>query len=353
MEKGLNFGRGRGGRAKFLLLCAAILIFGFVSLVLVLAQGTTTVSTGSIGVIPEGYVTEPIMVENVMNLGGGTINVSYNSSVVHVTNVADGSGNALTVVAWNVDNSTNPGCVRISAYNTTGKSGDVIFANVTYKAVGAIGSTTSLNISVVSLFAVNYSDIEYSVVNGSFKVKDATAPVVTNANATPGTILNDNGRPRAVGTNITRLNVTVTDNIRIASVTIDLSAIGGSAVQAMSNIPDTNVWTVTTNASAGINVTSYLVVNATDTSGNSNTSVSIPLEVLRRGDVVRDNVVNMEDMMYIARYTVGLEPEVSSPPSVFVGDIVGEGGNPCGDGKVDMKDALYIARKEVWQELEP
>ena len=339
----------------FCVLCVAI-IFAFISLALfVLAQGSATVSSGNIGAIPGGYVTEPIMVENVTNLGGGTINLSYNSSVVQVTDVADGSGNALTVAAWNVDNVTNPGYVRISAYNITGKSGSVIFANVTYKAVGAIGSSTPLNLTVVSLFDTSYTDISYSVANGTFRIKDTIPPVVTNPSATPGVILNDNGRPRAVGTNITRLNVTVTDNIGIASVTIDLTPIGGSATQPMSNIPGTDIWTVTTNASAEscINVTSYLVVNATDTSGNSNTSVSIPLEVLRRGDVKRDNVVDMKDMMYIARYTVGLEPEASNPPSILVGDIVGEGGDPAGDGKVDMKDALYIARKEAGQESEP
>lgn len=351
---------GKGKRAVYLFSGAIVMLFAFASLVLIVAAETETVSIGSTGAFPGKSVTEPIMVGNVTNLGGGTIKVSYNSSVVHVTEVANGSsGDALTVIAWRADNSTNPGYVRISALNTSGQTGAVIFADVTYEAVGAIGSSTPLNITVESLFDINYTDISYSVVNGTFRTKDTVAPVVTNPDATPGVILNDNGRSRAVGTNITRLNVTVTDNnIGVASVTINLSPIGGSAAQPMELIEGTSmngIWSVTTTASAdmGTNLTNDLMVNATDSDGNSNTSVSIQLEVLRRGDIKRDNVVDMKDMTYIARYTVGLEPEASNPPGVFIGDVVGEAGDPTGDGVVDMKDALYIARKAILLEPEP
>lgn len=348
---------GNGVRVVYILLGVAVLLLAFTSLALVSAQGAEIVSIGSTGAFPEDSVTEPIMVRNVTNLGGGTIQVSYNSSVVHVTDVTNGSGNALNVIAWRVDNSTNPGYVWVSAYSTSGQTGDVKFADVTYKAVGVIGDSSSLGIVVESLFDINYTDITCGVANGTFRIKDTIAPVLTNPGATPGTILNDNGRPRAVGTNNTRLNVTVTDNnIGVVSVTIDLSPIGGSAAQPMELIEGTEmngIWSVTTNASAGINLTNNLAVNATDSDGNSNTTVSIPLEVLRRGDVKRDDVVNTLDMQYIARYTVGLEPEASNPPSVLVGDVVGEAGDPTGDGQVDMKDVLYIARWSVWLEPEP
>lgn len=349
---------GKGKREAGYFLCG-VLVLVFTLTALTGIAAAVTVSIGSTGAFPGYSVTEPIMVNGVTNLGGGTIQVSYNSSVVHVTGVTNGSGNALTAIAWRVDNSTNPGYVRISAYSTSGQTGDVIFADVTYEAVGAIGETSSLGITVDSLFDISYSDLAYSVTNGSFRVKDTIAPVVTNPTATPDVILNDNGRPRAAGTNSTTLNVTVTDNdVGVASVTIDLSPIGGSPNQPMSLVQGTTmngVWSVTTTATAEscINVTSDLVVNVTDGDDNSNTSVSIPLEVLRRGDVKRDNVVNMMDMLYIARYTVELEPEASNPPSVFIADVVGEGGNPVGDGNVDMKDALYIARWVALLEAAP
>ncbi len=339
------------------LILAGIVLLSMVSIVTMVAAQTATVQIGSTGAFPGMSTTEPIRVTNVNNLGGGTIKVSYNSSVVHVTAVANGTGNAMTVIAWNVNNGTNPGTVRISAYNTTGRSGEVIFANVTYQAVGAIGATSGLNITVESLFNTTYSDIAYTVQNGSFRVRDIVAPVVMNVNASPAVILQDNGRPRAAGTNVTRLNVTVTDNdVGVSSVTINLAPIGGSAAAPMTLIQGTTmngVWSVITTATAGVNLTNNLQVTATDADGNPNSSVSVPLTVLRRGDVVRDNSVTMMDLLYIARYTVGLEPEASAPPSVFIADIVGNAGDPKGDNKVDMKDALYIARKEIGSEAEP
>lgn len=182
---------------------------------------------------------------------------------------------------------------------------------------------------------------------------DTAPPSVTNPSSNPDVILNDNGRARAEGTNLTQINVTVTDDAGVASVTIDLSSIGGSPNQPMSQVEETDIWTVTTNATAGINSTHVLPINATDIYGKSNTTVTVQLVVLRRGDIVRDNVTDMKDMLYIARYTVGFEPEVSNPPSEFVGDMVGEAGNPAGDGTVDLKDALFIARWVSGLEEEP
>jgi hypothetical protein len=353
----MNTTRNRG-RVVGTLLVAGIVLVCMVSFVTtVVAQ--PQVRIGSTGAFPDTTVTEPIRVANVTNLGGGTIKVSYNTSVVQVTGVENGTGNAMTVIASNIVNSTNPGSVRISAYNTTGRSGEVIFASVTYKAVGAIGATSALNITVETLFNTTYSDITHTVQNGSFRVKDTIAPVVLSTNASPATILQDTStrRPRKPGTNVSRINVTVTDNdVGVASVTINLSPIGGSSTTPMTLIQGTNmngVWSVTTNATAGINLTNTLPVNATDADGNSNLSVSILLTVLRRGDVKRDNAVNMGDLLYIARYTVGLEPEASAPPTVNIGDVVGEGGAPAGDDRVDMKDALYIARWMVPLEAEP
>ena len=93
-----------------------------------------------------------------------------------------------------------------------------------------------------------------------------------------------------------------------------------------------------------------MLVNATDVNGNFNNSVCIRLEVLRRGDVVRDNEVNMGDALYIARYSVGLEEPIPDENTfMLVGDVT-----PAeGDKTVDMGDALYIARYSVRLEPEP
>lgn len=167
-----------------------------------------------------------------------------------------------------------------------------------------------------------------------FGVQPGTTIQVNNPSANPIIILNDNGRGRPLGANITRLNVTVMGNI--SSVTIDLSPIGGSAKAPMTNIPDTDIYTITTNATAGINLVNNLVMNATDTRGNFNNSVSIPLTVLLRGDIVRDNKIDLKDLLYLRRYLAGLEPSINP----LVADIQ----TAEGDGNVDLKDLLYLRR---------
>jgi len=183
------------------------------------------------------------------------------------------------------------------------------------------------------------------VSNGIFSIVDEVAPSVTNPAATPATILNDNGRQRVPGTNRAQLNVTVTDDTGVDTVTINVSPIGGSAAEEMTNIAGTDIWSVTVNAPAGINHTHNLVVTATDTSGNSDTSVSIPLTVLRRGDVLRDDVVDIGDALYLLQWTTG---DVSDP-GALVGDI-----NPAtGDGVVDVGDALYLLQWTTREVPEP
>ncbi len=158
-------------------------------------------------------------------------------------------------------------------------------------------------------------------------------------------ILNDNGRPRIPGTNVTVLNATVVDiESSVANVTIDLSRIGGSDNQIMERIAGTDVWTVATNATDGINLTHELVVTATDGANNTDSSV-IGLTVLLRGDVVRDGNLNSADALYIAKYLVGKEDMLS----LLVGDI-----SPAeGDGRITSADAFYLAKYLVGKEAAP
>ncbi|MCW7080550.1 MAG: Ig-like domain-containing protein [Candidatus Methanospirare jalkutatii] len=296
---------------------------------------STVVIIEDVYAVPNESVTVPIIVRNVENLGSGTINVTYNSSVVHVINMETGEGNALEVQSWNADNTT--GIVRIVALSANeSKSGDVIFANVTLKAVGHALEFSYLNISVYDLTEYyNYTKIQCTVRNGTFFIKDIEPPVLTNASASPAIILSDTGRPRPPGTNITRLNVTVTDASGIANVTINLSSIGGASNATMHRINGTNIWTITTNASAGANITHALTVTACDIFGNCNTTI-INLTVLLRGDVVRDGQITSGDALYIAKFLVGKEETID----MLVADII-----PAeGDGRITSGDALYIAK---------
>jgi len=127
-------------------------------------------------------------------------------------------------------------------------------------------------------------------------------------------ILNDNGRARPPGTNITQLKKAIGSGEGVISATIDLSPIRGPGFE---NVPmqlifgdnKYGVWAVTTNADydPGVNKTHDLEVKYTTASGTYTAGCVPPLTVLRRGDVWRDNLVDMGDALYIARYTVGKE----------------------------------------------
>jgi hypothetical protein len=262
--------------------------------------------------------------------------VYFNNSETHLGTL---SGGIYRKIQW-ADNSES-----YEWYNYTGTNG---ITTITLTPGATIGTER-----VWVWIGEKASPQLQKTINITITLEDLSLPLVANPTATPATILNDNGRLRATGTNRSQINVTVTDDAGVASVTINLSAIGGSAAQPMTKLAGTNVWTVTTNATAGINATHTLTVNATDLYGKVNNTVKVALEVRRRGDVVRDNVVDMKDALYIARYTVGLEPESSNPPAAFVADVVGNAGDPRGDSKLDMKDVLYLAKWVVGQEQAP
>ena len=400
---------------------------------------STTVAIADVKAGHGESIIVPIMVNYVTNLGSATIDVSYNASIVHVTDVTDGTGNALKVQDWNPDNIT--GIVRIVAWDTNPHSGNVTFANVTYKAVGSETGVSPLNITVRDLEDYyNYTQIEHILSNGSFTIKDVTEPMYTwidknetgttgettfvnisatdnievtvynitingvdyemtkngdyytynisipsnstasilynctfkdaqgNSNTTETAtitvtdndkptltpalsrpiILNDNGRARPPDTNYSVLNVTAIDNIPngISAVTVNLSSLNLSGAQSLTRIGTTDVWTVTLKApyEDGVNSTNTLGINVTDQAGNFNTS-TVDLTVLRRGDVVRNNMITSGDATYIAKYLVGKEPM----PDLLVADIAPAEGN----GRLTSGDALYIAKHLVYKEPAP
>jgi len=129
------------------------------------------------------------------------------------------------------------------------------------------------------------------------------------------------------------LSVTVTDESDIASVTIDLSAIGGSPVQPMTHTED-NVWSVTTSASAGTLPRTYkLRVSATDIYGYTNLSESVKLVVMQNGDVTGDNDVSSDDIILLRTYVTYMGHYTVSNESVA--DVTS-------DGVVNIADAMLL-----------
>jgi len=129
------------------------------------AGGGTTVSIADATAITNSNVSLPIVVENVTNLGAGTVWLTYDPSVVNVLSVS--AGDLGTVVA-NINNTI--GRAAITAFSTTPASGNVTFSNVLLRAVGAMNTTSSLMLSVIHLADQNGVAIQNTVRSGTFKV---------------------------------------------------------------------------------------------------------------------------------------------------------------------------------------
>ena len=133
---------------------------------------TTIVSLADVTADPGDSVTVPLMVNDITDYGTGTINITYDPSVVHVTDVASSLDSA--VGAFN--NNNVAGFTAISASNTAGASGDIVFANVTFTAVMA--GSSPMNIDVASLYDRSFNKIHETatVDNGLFTSGDVSTP---------------------------------------------------------------------------------------------------------------------------------------------------------------------------------
>ena len=142
---------------------------------------TTTVAISEVTKPFDSYATLPITLLDVQNYGTGTISITYDPSVVHVTGVSDGPYS--TVIDWNPDNTT--GIVIISAWNMDGVSGDIIFANVTFHAVGSPGTSTTLKLNVTTLKDISSNDIPVSISDGTLSIKIENGGVTPTSTSTP------------------------------------------------------------------------------------------------------------------------------------------------------------------------
>ena len=251
------------------------------------------------------------------------------------------------------------GVLDISAWNQNGVKGDVVLATVELEVTGGAGEFDTLSITVDLLEDIYGTAIDNYAVPTTISIANTGALQVTSAAATPqstladtiGAILNDNGRLRHTNDDVVEISAYVTDSgLGIMSVTVDLTDIGGAANTPMSGTAP-GTYTVTATATDGIGETHTFVVTATDNGGNTDTDETGELTVYRRGDVNKNNKVDMGDALFIAKCTVGLETPTSMNHFKFVGDTQPAFSND--DHLTNMGDALYIARYTVGLEPAP
>ncbi|MEA3325323.1 MAG: dockerin type I domain-containing protein, partial [Euryarchaeota archaeon] len=275
-------------------------------------------------------VTVPIAIHDATGVACAGMKLTYDPGVVTVTGVTE--GDFISYFGFD-DEHAAEGWVMINTYiNETQLTGDVKVADVILTAVGEVGATSTLDMEIISIADQNGYAVPNTVSNGLFTVVgDTSPPVVTGPSASQLIPDDTDGVPSWGET--TTLSVTVTDESDIASVTIDLSAIGGSPVQPMTCTGD-NVWSATTSAPAGTLPQTYkLQVSATDIYGYTNMHDGVELVVMQNGDVTDDDDVSSDDVIllrtyvtYLGRYTISSE---------FVADVTG-------DGVVNIADAMLL-----------
>ena len=159
-------------------------------LVLVLAVGAVQVSAADVTVAIDdctaatgGEITVPLMINGVTNYGAGTINITYDPVVVHVVGASDSSDS--TVTTSNIDNTV--GIASISAWNTGGVSGDIVFANVALNAVGSGGESSPLTLTVAKLVNTSMKSISAGQSGGTFTISGSLGDAAYTPTPTPTT----------------------------------------------------------------------------------------------------------------------------------------------------------------------
>jgi hypothetical protein len=135
-------------RTPIVVIISIALFLALASVIILPASATTvSISIGDIFVKPGENAATQIMIDNVTNLGVADINLTFDSSVVHVVSVTNSDFDFFHAV---IDNST--GIVRIGGVDYgDGLSGNVKLAGVTLKAVGEHSETSALDMSINEL----------------------------------------------------------------------------------------------------------------------------------------------------------------------------------------------------------
>ncbi|PXF58724.1 MAG: hypothetical protein C4B59_12910 [Candidatus Methanogaster sp.] len=293
--------------------------------------GSNTVSIADDVTASRGnHVTAPIMIHNARGVACAGMKLTYDPGVVAVTGVTEGD---FTSYFGFDDEHAAEGWVMINTYiNETQLTGNAKVADVTFTAAGEVGATSTLDMEIISMADQNGYAVPNIVSNGLFTVVSDTSPPVVTCPSASQLIPDDTDGVPSWG-ETTTLSVAVTDESDVASVTIDLSAIGGSPVQPMIPTWD-NVWSVTTSASAGTLPHTYkLQVSATDIYGYTNMSESVELVVMQNGDVTGDNDVSFDDIILLRTYATYLGQYTISNESVA--DVTG-------DSVVNIADAMLL-----------
>lgn len=141
--------------------------------------GLTEVSIGSVHAEQNAATTLPITIHNASDLGSIDLELIFNPAIVTVTSITAGD---FDVTVSNLEE-TATGFVKIVAFQAAspGLTNTVVLAQVTLGAVGAVDSTSPLNITVNRMTDATplCCNLSYSITDGSFTVIPSAEPTPT------------------------------------------------------------------------------------------------------------------------------------------------------------------------------
>jgi len=198
----------------------------------------------------------PIQLVNSTGVGGATVTLTFNPSIVNTTNMVAGDFDSVFTPDYS---DVGTGTLRITCTELgTDLTGDLTIATVTFDAVGTSGSC-ALGLSA-DLTDKSEAAVTSAVNNGTFTIsvaEDTTAPTITSVTLSP---------TNAVPGGSVTVTVVATDASGIASVTAN----GTTGTTTLAS-QGSNTWqgTITAPTTDG---TYTVTVVATDSSANANTA---------------------------------------------------------------------------------
>jgi len=299
-------------------------------------------STLTLEGVSEGQTTLTLSINELKNSSEGNIDVTPVDGVFTV----NGSGTASLAVTVDPTSVTENITTDVT-FTVTCDGSAVDGALVTLLGCGVdVNGTTGADGAVIlSVTATDTGTIDVTATKDA--CDDATTGVdVVSDESTPLTILSATLSPNVVlsdGSESTTLTVQASSSIAITSVTVDLSAIGGSDEQALdgTQMEGTGTWTTTFNTTS--EGTFDLTVTVTDRDGNSATSdvtltagpykytlslkqgwnmVSLPYDIAavgidttqKLGDMITDAGVSCYYVAWFNPTSQMMESDLISPP---------------------------------------
>ena len=136
-------------------------------------SATVAVSSGSVS--PGGEITVALDAQGFSSLGAATVDVAYDTAVLDAITCAGDPDDALDLGSCN--DSYGPGKVRFTGISASGVSGDMRLALITFRAVGAAGQSSALDVQPQTFADTAGGNIPVGDVDGSVSVQGgASAP---------------------------------------------------------------------------------------------------------------------------------------------------------------------------------